>query len=109
MSPHSLEVIHKLIGGKWKIRILWHIIHGENRFSILKKVLGDISEKVLYTNLKELESNGIIYKEIVKKENPAIIYYHIRKEHVDLVNAIEKLHKFTKKYNEKMNEELTKK
>lgn len=33
------------------MRILWHIIHGENRFSELKKALSGISEKVLYTSL----------------------------------------------------------
>ena len=37
------------------MRILWHIIHGENRFSELKKALSGISEKVLYTSLRELE------------------------------------------------------
>lgn len=33
----ALVFTHDLIGGKWKLRILWHIIHGDNRFSMLKK------------------------------------------------------------------------
>ncbi len=50
-----LILTHSLIGGKWKLKILWHILQGDNRFSELKKEIPGISEKVLYSNLKELE------------------------------------------------------
>ena len=46
------------------MRILWHIIHGENRFSELEKALSGISEKVLYTSLRELEEAEILVRKV---------------------------------------------
>lgn len=55
MSNRKTEVVcplifaNRIIGGKWKMRILWHIIHGENRFGILKKVYtGNFGKGALY-------------------------------------------------------------
>lgn len=56
----SLLLVIDLIGGKWKQRILWHIIHGDNRFSLLQKGIPDITGKMLTTQLKELEVNGLV-------------------------------------------------
>lgn len=89
---------NSLIGGKWKLRILWHIIQGENRFSVLKKVIPNITEKVLYSNLKELVEAGLIYKVVVKKEKPSIITYHIVKEHQQLEKIILSLSDFVCMY-----------
>ena len=33
----NLVMMNDLIGGKWKLRILWHIMNGDNRFSMLEK------------------------------------------------------------------------
>ena len=35
----NLVMMNDLIGGKWKLRILWHIMNGDNRFSMLEKKL----------------------------------------------------------------------
>ena len=43
----ALLLANDLIGGKWKLRILWHISHGDNRFSLLTKAIPDISQKCL--------------------------------------------------------------
>ena len=37
-----LILTHSLIGGKWKLKILWHILQGDNRFSELKKEIPGI-------------------------------------------------------------------
>ena len=63
-----LILTHSLIGGKWKLKILWHILQGDNRFSELKKEIPGISEKVLYSNLKELEDARLLYREVIKEE-----------------------------------------
>lgn len=34
----NLVMMNDLIGGKWKLRILWHIMNGDNRFSMLEKI-----------------------------------------------------------------------
>lgn len=94
----ALVFTHDLIGGKWKLRILWHIIHGDNRFSMLKKAIPDITEKVLYTQLRALEESGIIEKEIVIEKPPKTVIYHLRKEYSDLERIIEDICGFTKRY-----------
>ena len=66
----ALVVANDLIGGKWKLRILWHIAHGDNRFSLLTKAIPDISQKVLTVQLKELEESGIITKTVVNNNPP---------------------------------------
>ena len=77
----ALVLANDLIGGKWKLRILWHIAHGDNRFSLLTKAIPDISQKVLTVQLKELEekanSESHEIKELVADIVPT---YHIRPE-----------------------------
>ncbi|MBZ4684072.1 MAG: hypothetical protein PWP46_2218 [Fusobacteriaceae bacterium] len=58
----SLDLTFDLLGGKWKLRILWHIIHGDNRFSLLLKAIPEITEKMLTTQLRELEKHNLIIK-----------------------------------------------
>lgn len=48
----ALLLTMDLLGGKWKLRILWHIINGDNRFSLLRKSIPDITNKMLITQLK---------------------------------------------------------
>lgn len=99
-TPHScpLVFVHRFLGGKWKMRILWHIIHGENRFSELKKALPDISEKVLFTSLRELEAAGILRKEIEREQKPSIIRYHLTEEYREVKEMLIAAHRFSEKY-----------
>lgn len=96
----SLEIAYFVIGGKWKLRILWNIVHGHNRFSQLKKVLPDITEKVLYTNLRELEDRGVLTKETIGKQKPQAVIYNIDKTYSKLESMIELIYEFTKEYAE---------
>ena len=95
----SLELAHNIIGGKWKLRILLHIINGDNRFSTLKRVIPNITEKVLYTNLRELEEHGIIYKES-RQENKKMtsVFYYLNQEYSELEEIIYLTCNFSKKY-----------
>ncbi len=94
----SLEIAHALIGGKWKLRILWNIEQGNNRFSQLKKVLPNITEKMLYTNLRELEDRGILKKEVIREQKPQIIIYNIENKYTKLESMIKLIHEFTEEY-----------
>ena len=103
----SLELTHNIIGGKWKLRILWHIFNGDNRFSTLKRVIPNITEKVLYTNLRELETHGIIYKES-RQENTKImsVFYYLNEEYSELEEIIYLICKFSRKYASSNNIEI---
>ena len=96
--PCALILSHKLIGGKWKLRILWHIIHGDNRFALLLKAIPDITQKVLSSQLKELEKNHILKRTVIDDNPPKVVVYHIAEEYSELVSIIENVCTFTKGY-----------
>ncbi|MCD8020680.1 MAG: helix-turn-helix transcriptional regulator [Clostridiales bacterium] len=97
----SLILCHDLIGGKWKQRILWHILKGDNRFSLLKKGIPDITQKVLFSQLRELENSGILTRTVIKNEPPKEVYYSINVQYSSLIPIIESLCEFSKDYAEK--------
>lgn len=80
------------------MRILWHIIHGENRFSELKKALSGISEKVLYTSLRELEEAEILVREVEQEQKPSIIRYYLAEEYAEVKEMVRAAHSFAEKY-----------
>lgn len=49
-----------VLGGKWKLLILWHLKDKAKRFSELKRLIPEITEKMLIQQLRELERDGIV-------------------------------------------------
>jgi DNA-binding HxlR family transcriptional regulator len=96
----ALLLTMDLVGGKWKLRILWHIIHGDNRFSLLQKGIPDISEKMLTTQLKEMEETGLLCRTVIC-EKPLNVQYGLAKEYIQLKTIIDSLCGFSKSYGEK--------
>ena len=92
------NLIDDLIGGKWKLRIVAHIINGDNRFSILQKKIDDITPKVLMSQLKELEASGLINRNVIKEMPPRIVVYEINEEYRDIVDIVDNLEQFAKGY-----------
>lgn len=64
----------RVIGGKWKIIILYALQNGTNRFGTLQKSIKDISKQMLTTQLRELEKDGIITREIFPEIPPRVEY-----------------------------------
>lgn len=93
----SLMLTRDLIGGKWKKRILWHIINGNNRFSLLQKIMPDITHKMLITQLRELVENGVLIKNEYE-EIPRRVEYHISPEYESIISIIQSLRNFAKQY-----------
>jgi len=56
----GLEAVLSLVGGKWKLLILFHLMKGTHRFGELRRLVGDVTEKVLSEQLKQMVSDGII-------------------------------------------------
>ena len=65
-----------VIGGKWKLRIIVALTDGNKRFNDLKRLVEGISSKVLSTELKELEMNGFV-KRNVYTQMPVIVEYEL--------------------------------
>ena len=64
----------RVIGGKWKIVIVGHLMQGEKRFGELKREVKGITQKMLTQQLRELESDGIVHREIYKEIPPKVEY-----------------------------------
>jgi DNA-binding HxlR family transcriptional regulator len=68
-----------VIGGKWKLLILYVIYNEINRFGKMSMVLKDISKQMLTTQLRELETDGIIERKIFAEIPPHVEYYLTKK------------------------------
>lgn len=64
------------IGGKWKLQIIVAMLEGTNRFNELQRSIDGISSKVLASELKDLEMNGFIRRE-VHPGPPVIVQYEL--------------------------------
>ena len=63
-----------LIGGKYKALILWHLADGKLRFSELRKVVKNATPKMLTQQLRELESQELIRREVFAVVPPKVEY-----------------------------------
>ena len=69
--------ITALISGRWKPIILHLIKNDINRFGLLQKSMPSISKKVLTQQLRVLEADKLIAREIVEAKHPQIVIYHL--------------------------------
>ncbi len=76
LSPYQCPVTAtmQLIGGKWKIIILWAISNKVNRFGILQKAIPGITKKMLTSELRALEEAGLIHREVFAVVPPKVEY-----------------------------------
>lgn len=66
-----LAAAMKLLGGRWKLMLLWYIAHEQNRYGRLRAIIPHISEKMLYQQLRELERDGLLTR---RQQGAAVIY-----------------------------------
>jgi DNA-binding HxlR family transcriptional regulator len=64
----------KVISGRWKAVILYHLFGGPKRLSQLRRLLPAISQKVLIQQLRELEEHGLVHREIFRQVPPRVDY-----------------------------------
>lgn len=75
-TPYScgMELTMDVIGGKWKTIILWHLRNKTLRFGDLKRRLKGITQKMLTQQLRELEEDGLINREVFPQVPPKVEY-----------------------------------
>ena len=69
-----VETTLMLIGDKWKVLILRDLRSGTKRFGELKKSVTGISQKVLTANLRNMEENGLLTREVYAEVPPRVEY-----------------------------------
>ncbi len=68
------EVTLKVIGGRWKIPILWHLSQETKRFSGLQRSIEGITPKMLTQQLREMERDGIVHRRVYPEVPPRVEY-----------------------------------
>ena len=69
-----VETTLSLIGNKWKVLILRDLMEGTMRFGQLKKSVGDISQKVLTAQLRDMEESGLVDRKVYAEVPPRVEY-----------------------------------
>lgn len=69
-----VETTLMLIGDKWKVLILRDLMTGTKRFGELKRSLGSVSQKVLTAQLRDMEENGLVIRQIYAEVPPRVEY-----------------------------------
>lgn len=64
----------KIIGGKWKPLILYFISVDVNRFGQLQRMMPDCSKRMMTVQLRELEYDGLVHREVFAEVPPKVIY-----------------------------------
>ena len=63
-----------LIGGKWKLLILASLLDGERRYGELRRLMPEITEKMLIQELRELEADGLVARTVHQQVPPRVEY-----------------------------------
>ncbi|MGW9529770.1 winged helix-turn-helix transcriptional regulator [Paenibacillus terrae] len=64
----------EVIGGKWKGVILYHLTTGPLRYNEIRRTLPNITQRMLTLQLRELERDGIVHREIYNENPPHVEY-----------------------------------
>lgn len=71
----TISTIQRMLGGKWKIEILYYIAFRDiHRFGALRRQLGEITESSLTKQLRELEADGFITRHDYREIPPRVEY-----------------------------------
>jgi DNA-binding HxlR family transcriptional regulator len=84
----AMDVTMSFIGGKWKTVVLWYLRNRTRRFGELKKQIPDITEKMLSLQLKALEEDGLVKREVYA-EVPLRVEYSLTDFGKTLIPVIE--------------------
>jgi len=76
--PCCTSVTMGIVGGKWKTVILFHLMeHKKLRYSELRKKMGNVTERALSLQLKQLQQDGVINRKVFTTKAPLRVEYSL--------------------------------
>jgi DNA-binding HxlR family transcriptional regulator len=76
-SERGRQQLHRafrLLSGKWKGEILWQLVDGKQRFGQLRRAIPDVTQHMLTTQLRDLESEGLVKRTVFPEVPPRVEY-----------------------------------
>ncbi|WFU02136.1 helix-turn-helix domain-containing protein [Rhizobium sp. CB3171] len=70
----AVEVTVDVAGGKWKPIIIYHLLKGPQRFGELRRMVGNPAQRSITLQLRQLEEDGIIRREVFAEVPPRVEY-----------------------------------
>jgi DNA-binding HxlR family transcriptional regulator len=70
----GLDAAVDVIGGKWKVLILWALSERPHRFGELKRGVRGVSEKMLIQQLRQMEADGLVARRVFHEIPPRVEY-----------------------------------
>ena len=107
MKLNSIADALYVIGGKWKLRIIVALKEGNQRFNELQRVIDGISAKVLSSELKDLELNGFIRRNVFDT-TPVVVEYELTDYSDTLEDVLHTLSEWGAMHRERVKKSLKK-
>ncbi|MFO0724077.1 MAG: helix-turn-helix domain-containing protein [Myxococcota bacterium] len=89
-SLSDLKLASGVVGGKWKTAILYCLAPGPLRFGALRRAVDGVSEKVLIHQLRQLEEDGLIERQVSGGDRP-IAEYSMTKHGLTACDLLEQI------------------
>ena len=93
----SIKDVLAVIGGKWAMPIIYNLSKGKLRFKEIERTIEGINTRMLVKELKNLEANGIITREVFATVPPTV-EYALTKKGDKLLPSIKSLHQWGQEY-----------
>lgn len=77
LFPCTTSITMEYIGGKWKTVILFYLQNGPRRYNELRKLMPMVTERTLSLQLKQLEEDGIVKREVYTSKPPLKVEYSL--------------------------------
>lgn len=100
----AMDITMDYIGGKWKTVVLWYLKFETLRFSELKRKMPDITEKMLSIQLKALEEDGLVNRDVYGEKPPIRVEYSLTEFGKTLIPMLDEIAKWGRELGEQEGE-----